>query len=172
MEELFDIYDDNKNLTGRTEVRKKYFLNEGEYMLLVIALLETPDHKFLITRRSFDKKWAAGDWEIPGGGVHAGETSFEAVCREVGEEVGVDVSKADGGLVYSYKNVDLKRGDNYFTDIYHFVLPMTMDQVTLQKEETIDGKLAPMEEITEIAEGGHFLHYKRILEALAAEKQK
>lgn len=49
---------------------------------------------------------------------------------------------------------------------------MTMDQVTLQEEETIDGKLAPMEEITEIAEGGHFLHYKRILEALAAEKQK
>ena len=45
-----------------------------------------------------DKEWAAGWWEVPGGGVRAGEESKEAAMREVKEETGIDVSNAGGGL--------------------------------------------------------------------------
>ncbi|MFR6495309.1 MAG: NUDIX domain-containing protein [Ruminococcus sp.] len=29
--------------------------------------------EYLITRRKLDKEWAPGWWEVPGGGVRAGE---------------------------------------------------------------------------------------------------
>ena len=97
--EFFDVYNDKKEKTGEKLPRKGSFLKEGQYQLIVLALLERPDHKFLITRRAMNKKWAAGDWEVSGGGVQSGETSFEGVCREVREETGLDVSHAEGVLM-------------------------------------------------------------------------
>lgn len=169
MDELFDVYNEEKIPTGRTRIRKKYFLKEGEYMLIVLGLIETPDHRFLITRRAFDKKWAAGDWEIPGGGVRAGETSSDAVLREIREETGLILNSDQGKRIYTYKNVDLDRGDNYFTDIYHFHADLKQEDIHLQKEETIDFRIASVPEIRKIAAEGHFLHDKRIQEALRAE---
>jgi len=167
--EYIDIYDEQRKKTGRTVPRKEYRLQPGEYMLVVIALIETPDHRFLITQRKWNKKWAAGDWEISGGGVRAGETSYQAVCREVFEETGLDVSEAEGGCVYTYQNTDPDGGDNYFTDIYHFHMPFTEENVKLQEEETEDFRIVPFSEIRKIGETGHFLHYNRIAEALRAE---
>ena len=66
--EFFDVYNDKKEKTGEKLPRKGSFLKEGQYQLIVLALLERPDHKFLITRRAMNKKWAAGDWEVSGGG--------------------------------------------------------------------------------------------------------
>lgn len=167
--EYFDVYNDKKENTGRPLPRKGSFLQEGEYQLIVLALIERPDHRFLITQRSLNKKWAAGAWEVSGGGVMAGESSFEGVCREVREEVGLDVSKTDGRCVYTYSNVDLKRGDNYFVDIYHFHMDFSENDVTIQDSEAIDFKIVPFSEITKLSEDDNFLHYSRILEAFAAE---
>lgn len=48
----------------------------------------------------------------------AGETSEEAVRREIQEETGLDVSDCDGGLQFSYKRENSRNeGDNYFVDI-------------------------------------------------------
>lgn len=170
--EYFDIYDENKKNTGRSIPRKGSFLKEGEYQLIVLAIIERPDKKFIITQRSMDKKWAAGAWEVSGGGVAAGETSFEGICREVREEVGLDVSNAKGGCVYTYSNVDLKRGDNYFVDIYHFYMDFDESDVTVQESEAIGFKIVPFEEITKLNETDGFLHYERILQAFEAEGYK
>ncbi|MDO4621709.1 MAG: NUDIX hydrolase [Eubacteriales bacterium] len=167
--EYFDIYNDKKEKTGRTLPRKGSFLKEGEYQLIVLAIIERPDHRFLITQRSLDKKWAAGVWEVSGGGVHAGESSFEAVCREVQEETGLDVSKAEGRCVYTYSNVDLERGDNYFVDIYHFHMDFTDADVIIQESEAIAYRIADWKEITELFNSAGFMHYERILQAFDAE---
>ena len=160
--EFFDVYNDKKEKTGEKLPRKGSFLKEGQYQLIVLALLERPDHKFLITRRAMNKKWAAGDWEVSGGGVQSGETSFEGVCREVREETGLDVSHAEGGCVYTYSNIDIKRGDNYFVDIYKFVMEFDEADVRTQEEEVAGFKLAQVEEIREYGEQGIFLHYDSI----------
>lgn len=167
--EYFDVYDENKQLTGKTLPRKGTRLKEGEYQLIVLALIERPDHKFLITQRSMDKKWAAGSWEVSGGGAMAGETSFQAVCREVKEEVGLDVSQAEGRVIYTYSNVDLERGDNYFVDVYHFHMDYTEEEVVVQESEATGFKIVPFSEITKIHQESQFLHYGRILEAFEAE---
>ena len=90
-EVMIDIYDDDRNFTGRVLPRKTK-LKKGEYMMYVLAILERKDDgKMLITQRAMDKKWAAGAWEIPGGGVDSGEDSYTAVQREVLEETGLNL---------------------------------------------------------------------------------
>lgn len=169
MTEMIDIYDTNRMPTGITVPREGAFLKEGEYMLYVLALIEAPDGRFLITQRSLDKHWAAGWWEITGGGVRAGESSADAVRREVPEEVGLAVTGAVPAPVYGYENVDLKRGDNYFVDIYHLHLDFSEADVRLVDGEAIAFKLARWDEIGELAAQGIFLHYERLRQALVAE---
>ena len=158
--ELWDIYDINKNKTGRTMIRNDWTMAEGDYYLSVLGVIHRPDGRFLITRRAMDKAWAPGWWEIPGGGVKSGETSFEAVCREVLEETGVDVSKAEGGYKFCYHREN--KGQNYIVDIYRFEMDITEKDVRLQTDEDIDGKFATLEEIKAIAQEGKFLHYSSI----------
>jgi 8-oxo-dGTP pyrophosphatase MutT (NUDIX family) len=138
-------------------------------MLYVLALIEDMAGRFLITQRSLDKHWGAGWWEVTGGGVRAGESSLEALRREVPEEVGLDLGDLACAPVYGYENVDLKRGDNYFVDIYHIRLDFTAADVSLVDGEAIDFRLATWEEIGELAEGGTFLHYERLRQALVAD---
>ena len=168
MEELIDIYDQNRTFTGLTIPREGARLKEGQYMLYVLAIIQDTQGRILITQRSMEKHWAAGWWEVTGGGVSAGETSEQAIVRELAEEVGFDVSDYPLEIVYAYENVDLGSGDNYIVDIYRFQLDFTVDDIVLQDSEAIDCKLATFDEIEQLAEQGIFLHFKRIQQALAA----
>ena len=169
MDELIDIYDADRKRTGLTIPREGAFLKEGQFMLYVLAIVQNTEGKYLITQRSMDKHWAAGWWEVTGGGVLSGETSAQAVLREVREEVGLDVSDQTLEPVYAYTNVDLERGDNYIVDIYHFHLDVSKDDVVLQDSEAIDCMFASWEEIQRFADEGVFLHFSRLRQALEAE---
>lgn len=164
--EFWDIYDINKNRTGRTMRRNDWTMAPGDYYLSVLGVVRTPDGRFLITRRAMDKQWAPGWWEIPGGGVKAGESSFEAVCREVLEETGIDVSHAAGGYRFCYHRE--QPGQNYIVDIYRFDMDISQKDIKLQENEDIDGKLATLDEIKKIAEEGLFLHYNSIRQVFEA----
>ena len=166
MQELIDIYDANRQPTGLTVERDEAFMKEGQYMMYVLAIIENRDGKILITRRSLDKKWAAGWWEVTGGGARAGETSWDALQREVAEEVG-RAPEQQVEPVYSYENIDLERGDNYFVDIYHLHLDFEKSDVVLQKEEAIDCALVTWADIDALEADGVFLHYKRLQQARA-----
>lgn len=168
MEELIDIYDRDRNHTGLTIPRNGAFLHEGQYMLYVLAILQNLEGKILITQRALNKHWAAGWWEVTGGGVASGETSEETIVREVAEEVGLDVSGMELDRIYAYENVDLERGDNYLVDIYRFCFDFSLDDVTLQESEAIGCRLTTFEEIKQLNEQGLFLHYSRIQQALEA----
>lgn len=165
MQEYWDIYDINKNLTGRIMKRNQWDMKEGEYYISVLGVVRRSDGKFLITQRVLTKEWAPGWWEIPGGAVKSGETSKDAVLREVKEETGLDVSKAEGGYQFCYHREN--KGQNYIVDIYRFDLDAKEDDLILQKDETMDGKFATLEEIKSIAKEGKFLHFdsiKRVFE--------
>lgn len=169
MTETIDIYTADGEKTGET-VPRGTFLAPGRYMLYVLALIEDPSGRFLITQRALDKKWAAGWWEVTGGGVRSGETSLAAITRETKEEVGLDVPQ-DSKPIWRYRNDDAVRGDSYLVDIYHLHLAFTLGDVKLQKTEAIDVRLATREEVKALAEEGIFLHYKRLEQALAAEQK-
>lgn len=94
--ELWDIYNAKKKPTGRTMKRNDWCLKDGEYHLTVLGVITRPDGKYLITKRVMTKAWAAGWCEVSGGAAQAGESSYEAVLREVREETGLDVSEQKG----------------------------------------------------------------------------
>jgi len=165
MFETIDIFNENREKTGLILPRKTK-LSKGQFMLYVIALIENENGEYLITQRTMDKKWAAGHWEIPGGGVASGETSVEAVCREVREETGLDVSDSDMNVIYTYRNEDLESGDNYFADIYLIHKKFTIEDVSVDPKEVMDVKLADINEIKRLYQEIGFLHYKRICEAI------
>ena len=163
--ELWDIYDANKQRTGRTMKRNDWCLKDGEYHLTVLGVIAKPDGRFLITKRVMTKSWAPGWWEVSGGGVMAGEDSEDAVKREVFEETGLDVSNADGGYLFTYKRENPGEGDNYFVDVYRFVMDFEESDLDLEKKETDGYMLATVEEIKEFANQGIFLHYNSIQKA-------
>lgn len=169
MQEMIDIYTNQRERTGVSIPREGAFLKEGEYMLYVLALIEAPDGRFLITQRSMEKHWGAGWWEVGGGGVRAGETSEQAIVREVAEETGLDASSCELVPAFSYENVDLERGDNYLVDIYHLRIDFSPADVRLLDGEAIDFRLATWEDITALEEQGIFLHYRRLRQTLEAE---
>lgn len=162
--EYWDIYDEKKQKTGRTMKRNDWNMKPDEYHLTVLGVLKRPDGRYLITQRKLDKEWGAGWWEVPGGGVIAGEDSRDAVIREIREETGIDVSRAAGGYAFSYKRVNPEEKNNYFVDIYKFILDFVDNDVKVQPEEVEGFKIATLEEIRAFAQEGIFLHYDSMKE--------
>jgi 8-oxo-dGTP diphosphatase len=160
--EYWDIYDVNKQPTGRKMKRNDWNMKPGDYHLTVLGVLQNREGKYLITKRVMTKAWAAGWWEVSGGGVQAGESSIEAVRREVIEETGIDVSDFDGGLQFTYRRDNPDEKDNYFVDVYKFTGDFSEIDIRPQEAETDGFKLATLDEIKEYAEQGIFLHYDSI----------
>ena len=160
--EYWDIYDAEKKMTGRTMKRNDWCLKEGEYHLTVLGILARTDGKFLITKRVMTKAWAPGWWEVSGGAAMAGETSEEAVKREIREETGLDVTGWEGGYLFTYRRDNPGEGDNYFVDVYRFCADFSEDDLQMQKAETDGYRFATAEEIKALAEEGIFLHYDSI----------
>lgn len=164
-DELWDIYDENKLPTGRTMRRNDWNMQPGDYHLTVLGVIRHVDGRYLITKRVMTKSWAAGWWEVSGGGVMAGEDSYAAVLREVREETGLDVSGWEGGYLFSYRRDNPKEKDNYFVDVYRFTGDFAEEDLHLQEEETDGWMLADIDRIRELADEGIFLHYDSIRQA-------
>jgi len=60
---------------------------------VAVGVLIQSDGAFLLTSRP-DGKPYAGYWEFPGGKVEQGESTYDALCRELREEIGIEVRTA------------------------------------------------------------------------------
>lgn len=69
--------------------RDKTLPGKGLLLVAAAALIDR-DGRILITQRP-EGKSMAGLWEFPGGKIHDGETPEFALCREMEEELGIEV---------------------------------------------------------------------------------
>ena len=61
-------------------------------MLVVAGALQGEDGRWLMHRRALHKQHG-GLWEFPGGKVETGESLASALCRELEEELGIEVDE-------------------------------------------------------------------------------
>ena len=93
--ELWDIYDKDRNKTGRTMKRGEP-MKDGDYHLVVHICIFSSDGKMLIQQRQPFKDGWSNLWDITVGGRWvAGVTRIDAAVREVREVVGIQLSPAE-----------------------------------------------------------------------------
>lgn len=130
--ELNDIYDENRNLTGRLHRRTSKW-REGEYGLVVCVWVYDGKGKLLLTRRAPGKSFAR-TWENSGGAAQAGETSRQAIARELFEETGIRAKEED------FEFLSTARENHFFYDHYCLKADVPLEQIVLQPGETDGAK--------------------------------
>ena len=91
--EYNDVYDAQGQRTGRVHRRGRPW-KPGEFGLVVCVWVYDGKGKLLLTRRAKGKSFA-GTWENSGGAAKAGETSRQAVARELFEETGIRAAEEE-----------------------------------------------------------------------------
>ena len=136
--EFNDIYDKERNLTGRTHRRGTPW-KKGEYGLVVCVWVYDGQGKLLLTRRAPEKSFA-GTWENSGGAALAGETSLQAITRELREETGIAAQPEEFELLCSAR-------DRVAHFDFYCLQRSSNTQVTLQKGETDAYQWATFDEV-------------------------
>lgn len=138
-----DVYDAARRPTGRRRPRGDRF-DEGEYGLVVCVWVYDGRGNVLLTQRAPEKSYA-GTWENSGGAAQAGETSRQAVRRELFEETGISAAEEE------FEFVETTQSDHFFFDHYFLLRRMPLAQIVLQPGETADAKWVSIDEAHTIA---------------------
>lgn len=146
MAELWDIYDGNKKKTGRTAERGVYEFKDGEYHLVVQAIILNTKNEILISKRAPFKKFG-GMWECNGGSALKGETSLEGILREVKEELGIKFSKTEAIFL---KEVKREMVPANFKDLWLFKRDIKDEEITFPDGEATDFKWVSIDEFMEM----------------------
>ena len=104
--ELWQLYDSVGNETGKI-IEANSEIPEGLYHKTVSVWIKNKKEQYLMSKRSPEKQYAYC-WECTGGSVQAGENTWEAACREVYEELGIDISSLTGKKLISKKRKEQK----------------------------------------------------------------
>ena len=128
MSEWNDVYDEDRRLTGRVHQRGTPW-PEGEYGLVVCVWVYDGQGRFLLTRRAREKSYA-GSWENSGGAVKAGETSLQAIARELFEETGIRAEPEE------FEKINEGRDSVTFYDFYCIRRAPALEEIRLLPGET------------------------------------
>lgn len=142
MAEYNDVYDRERNRTGIIHLRGTPW-KRGEYGMVVCVWVYDGRGNLLMTRRAPGKTFA-GTWENSGGSAQAGETSLQAIVRELREETGIHAEPQEFELL----EYVLEGPIHYDHYCLHRDIPL--DQVVLQPGETDAVRWVSFEEVHEM----------------------
>ena len=111
MEERVDVYDAARRRTGRVR-RRGEAMKPGEYGLVVCVWVCDGAGHLLLTKRAPEKKSFPNTWENSGGSAWAGESSRQAIARELYEETGIRAREE------AFRLLESDRGEEAFFDFY------------------------------------------------------
>ena len=153
-EELWDIYDGDRNLTGRTH-RRGDPLSAGEYHMVVNVSVFNEEGKLLLQKRNQWKKKYPGFWDLSAGGAaQMGDNSRHAAEREVKEEIGLEIDLSMERPVFS---INFKEG---FADYYFITLPEErLKDLRPQPEEVEKLEWFTKDELDDLISRGLFVPY-------------
>jgi ADP-ribose pyrophosphatase YjhB (NUDIX family) len=100
-----------------------------------VAIVFTFEDKVLFTVRNVDPD--KGKWDLPGGFIDPNETAEEAACREIKEELGIEISTSDLKYITTSPNKYLYKNVPYRTIDIFYECPLTSDVMTINAEDEI-----------------------------------
>ena len=148
MIEMWDIYDINRKKTGRLAKRDVYEFKEGEFHIVVQAIIMNSKNELLISKRTANKGFGLM-WEFNGGSVLAGETSLEGIIREVKEELGIEFTKKEA--IFFKEILGYKITPN-FKDMWLFRKDIDIKDIVFPDRETIEAKWVNIDEFMKMFE--------------------
>ena len=142
MAEYNDIYDKDRNLTGRIHRRGTRW-QEGDFGMVVCVWVYDGEGNLLLTRRAPEKS-GAGTWENSGGAVQAGENSRQAIVRELFEETGIRAEQDE------FEFLESGRDHNTHYDFYCLRKKVLLNDIVLLPGETDGVMWATFEQVHEM----------------------
>lgn len=151
--ELWDLYTRERELTGQEHIRGEA-IPEGFYHLVVHVWIRSPRGEYLISQRSPDRPTFPLMWECVGGSVLKDEDSLTGALREVREEIGLDLSPADGHLLFS----EIREHHRDIVDVWLFEYDGDVDLRDASTDETVQAVWMTSERIRELFDVGKLVH--------------
>lgn len=146
--EVRDLYDANKNLTGKT-ILKGEPIPKGNYIIVVLVVIQNSKGELLIQKRSQRK---GGTFGSTAGHAKTGETGIQAALTEVREELGIELKPQDLKKYYEDRDDD----GQYFFELYYLKRDIDINTLTLQEEEVEYVEWMTLEKIDKLREQGVF----------------
>ncbi len=151
MAEYFDVLKENGEYEGRIETREICH-EKGLWHKAVAMFMINSKGQVLLQKRSANKKMWPNMWDMTAGGhVLAGEFGFEAIIREIQEELGIEINKNDILFIGSAVSTNIK-GDiinRHFNEYYIINKDVDEKTLNLQTEEVADIKWFDKDEVLE-----------------------
>ena len=155
--ELFDLYTEDREKTGKTMVRGEK-VPEGFYRMVIHVCIFDEAGRMLIQQRQPFKEGWPNRWDISvGGSAVAGDSSRSAAERETMEELGLSIDLTD---VRPSLTIYFEHG---FDDIYVLTMPVDLSSLKLQHEEVQAVRWASEGEILQMIDDGQFIPYEKSL---------
>ncbi|MBP3692210.1 MAG: NUDIX domain-containing protein [Clostridia bacterium] len=139
--------------SGRSIIRGKDILRQGEYHLVVHIWITDGYGNYLIQRRSLNKKLMPGEWAAIGGSAVMYEKSKTAAQRELFEEMGI---KAHPDRLQFVKRMTRKSS---IIDIYALKTRVRASSLKLQKDEVSEAKWVTRRRLEQMVTNGEFHNY-------------
>lgn len=151
--ELCDLYSKDRVRLGRTMVRGDA-QPQGTFRIIVHSCLFNSKGLMLVQKRQGTKESWSNLWDMTANGsAIAGETSQEAMGRELFEELGIRHDfRHDPPLLTVTEN-------GCFYDIYLFKADCDLDRLVLQAEEVQEVSWADADGIKRMVVDGSFVPY-------------
>ncbi len=112
--------------TGTGEIVEKHAPRRaGDYFQHALVVMKSADSPapgkgegiYIVQQRSLKARYYAGKWDVTGGSVLAGETPLEAICREIKEELYMNIEPEELTLMHE-EIIDWKDGTGLLLYMY------------------------------------------------------
>lgn len=150
--EIWDLYNSNKQLTGRTMKRGEE-IPVGFYHLAVHIWPVNRNGELLVQKRASTVQWKPNLWAVTGGSAVSGEDPITAARRELKEELGYDASTAQ------MKEIACLKRSNSFCSVYMIRIDQPAESFALQKEEVSEVRWCSPAKVSHMISEGILYNY-------------
>ena len=155
--EIWDLYNENRELLGKDHVRGEQ-LPIGGYHLVVHVWIRNSKGEYLISQRSANRPTFPLVWECVDGSVIKGEDSLQGALREVKEEVGVDLLPEKGHVILSdIKKIEFGKVINKIVDVWLFEYDGEVDLSNATTDEVAQVAWMNRSQIKELFDANMFV---------------